>query len=139
MADYTIAAGDVVPGADATTIDGECGEAINAGESLYLDTTANQWFKTDVNVSAAKAKVGGIAISSTDAAKQRVGIQTSGTLAVGAVLGLLAGEFIISSATAGGLAPSADLASGWFSSLAAIGKSTTEIIVIPKPSGVQKA
>lgn len=110
MADLTITAANVDPVDGYTSVTVIAGAAITAGQVCYLDTS-NLAQLSDANASAVTAAVKGIALNNA-AANQPVTLMTAGDLDVGA--SLTVSETYILSATAGGIAPIADLASGWY-------------------------
>lgn len=126
MADISITASAVVPSSSATIASGKAGEAINAGQLVYKDATDSNKIKLADANSAAKVGVIGMAINSAGAAGQYVTYVTKdpeltigGTRTVGAIY--------ILSATAGGVAPVADLTTGWYSAPIAVVKTATAI------------
>lgn len=127
MADISITAGSVVPGTNAQVSRAIAGATITAGQTVYIDTTASNVLKlADANSSSLTATVAGIAVCG-GAAGQYVTYQTSGRLTLGGTI--TAGGVYVASSTAGGVAPVADLASGWRTSTIGIGLSTTVLDV----------
>lgn len=125
-ADVTITAANVVPGANATFRFGTAAVAIAAGQLVYLDTTTNTWRLTDANASDTAADVDGIAVVTTAAGGPLTVVTRDDDLTLGGTTAR--GTIYISSANAGGIAPAADLTTGWFLSVVAIGKSTTKVV-----------
>lgn len=94
---------------------------------VYKDTTASDVIKlADANSSSLTATVIGIALTGASTG-QPVVYQTSGRLTIGGTI--TSGGVYVASATAGGVAPVADLASGWRTSTIGIGVSTTVLDV----------
>lgn len=125
--DLTITASDVLEGSGAGVGNGIAGATIAAGEVVYEDAADSAKLKlADANTSSATAAVKGIAINSA-AAGQRVSYVKSGPTTLGAVLTV--GKVYVLSATAGKIAPVADLASGWRTSILGVAKSTTSLDV----------
>lgn len=95
MADITITPANV----DSNNAVGTpviAGEAINAGEFVYLDATDGNKVKKADNTSVASAAVVGIAINTAEAAEQPVSYVSSGEVEVGSVLGGVGRYFVIS-------------------------------------------
>src|SRR5215216_1090446 len=112
MADLSITAASVAQSTGATTSDGTAGATVTAGQPVYQDAAdGNQWKPADGNASLAIATVIGIALhASLD--NQPLRVQTGGDIVIGATI-TVGGVYVLS-ATAGGIAPVADLASGNF-------------------------
>lgn len=141
MADLTITAADVVKGGvgsiPVTTENGIAGATVTAGQVVYEDATDNnKWKLADANVSDAAANVKGIALHAA-LAGQPLQVIKGGPLTLGAIL--TAGHWYVLSATAGGIAPVADLASGHRSTLLGYAYSTSVLIVAPQVTGVTLA
>lgn len=123
MADISVTAGSVVPGSGATFLRATAGGSITAGQPVYLDSSdSNKAKAADANASSATAAAVGIAIHSCSSG-QTVTYQTGGSITIGATVA--AGVTYFVSATAGGIAPAADLASGWYVTRLGYATSTT--------------
>lgn len=83
-----------------------CGEALAVGTAVYEKTSGVVW-KADASA-AATATVFGINMQPTTAASQPCCVQRGGECDLG--VACLAGELYYLSATAGGIAPDADIA-----------------------------
>lgn len=125
MADLSVTASSVVPQAGATIKSGTAGEAISAGELVYLNTTTNTIDLADANALASAAVVG-IAVCSA-ATGQPVSFVSAGPVALGSIL--TAGAVYVLSSTAGGLAPVADLSSTEYTSIIGVASSATVLNV----------
>lgn len=131
-ADLSITASAVVPSANAVKSTATAGATITAGQLIYLDTAdvdVNGKGKaklTDANAGTALRVVDGIAVNSASAG-QFVTYVTFDPALVIAASGLTVNTILISSATAGGLAPSADLTTGWYLTVVAVVKSGTTV------------
>ncbi len=136
MADLSITAASIVPASNAVKdVSHNSGEAIGQGKSVYFDSSLQQWLLTDANhATVAKHKATGFALSATTAAGQPIAVQTGGDVTPGATL--VAGSRYYASATAGGIAPEADLTTTWEVSLIGIAKSTTLLQLIFANPGV---
>lgn len=136
MVDLVITAASVLPGTDTEGAQFEYGVsavAVTAGQAVYKDS-ANQYRLADNNdTSAALAVVAGIALHAA-AAGQPLKIQTRGPITIGATVA--SGSVYVLSATPGGIAPVADLATGNRCTLLGVGinGSTTRINLQPYAS-----
>lgn len=122
MADISITATDVVPGSNANTETGTAGVTITAGQTVYLDSTTNTIKLADANASSATAACKGIALHGATAG-QPVTYQKGGSITLGTVL--TAGKIYVNAATAGGIAPSADLTTGWRTTILGVALTTS--------------
>lgn len=123
MADLTITAANVVPAANAVKTIGVAGETVTAGQPLYYDTTVSQWKKADNNAAAAAShRASGISLTGSSL-NQPVVVQTGGDITIGATI--VAGDPYYLSATAGGVCPKADLATGMSVCLLGLAKSAS--------------
>lgn len=133
MADLSITASSVVPGADAAFETGLAGEAIAAGKAAAFNPATNLWMLADNNSATAALKsVRGVAVCSC-AAGQPVTVQKSGSLTIGATV--TPGTAYYLSDTAGGICPLADLASGEGVSLIGIATSASVLALSVKNTG----
>lgn len=132
MSDLSITAANVVPAANAILIDGIAGATIAAGQLCYKDST-NQYQLSDANGAAALRTVDGIAVNSASSG-QPIKLQTGGDLNPGATV--VVGKPYVLSATAGGIAPVTDLATGHYVSTIGIGTTASNISVKIHNSGV---
>ena len=125
MADLTITATSVIPGADAQITRGTAGATITAGMVVYKDTAASDVLKAaDANASALTAVVAGIALNGGSTG-QTILYQTAGLITIGATVA--AGKPYVLSATAGLVAAGADLTTGWYASY--LGYATTTAVI----------
>jgi len=105
------------------------GETITAGMPLYLSSwTDNRVYKADNNTGdSRKVELVGIALHAATAG-QPIIVQTSGVIDIGATLTL--GETYVVSATAGGIAPIADLSSSYVSHIGIATDTTNKYITL---------
>lgn len=129
-ADLSVTTTSFVTGANAKTKVGKAGAAITIGQLLYFDESAATWKLCDANASAAAAKCGGIAGSAAASGQDVIVVLEDDDLTLGATLSMTA-PIYVPSATAGGIAPVADLTTGWYPSAVIIAKSTTKCIFKP--------
>ena len=106
MSDISITAASVAI-STGTSEAGTAGEALTAGQVVYQAAATGRWWKAQCDGTEAEAAAKGIALNSAPAAGQPITVQTSGTITAGGTL--VEGEIYIVSATAGGLAPEADI------------------------------
>ena len=124
MADLTITAANVVPGADAKLELGFSGGTIVAGKAVYLDGADNKWKLADNNAATAvERKARGIALTGSSANQPVVVQLPGGDITIGAAL--TQGVAYYLSATAGGICPVADLSAGMYPQIIGVAKSAT--------------
>lgn len=125
MADIVVTAANVLKGANAQTTSGTAGEAITAGELVYIDGTDSNKIKlADADASEAASTLVGIALHAT-ASGQPILYATKGDVNPGGTV--VVGEIYVASGTAGGIAPEGDLATNdW---LVVFGYGTTTSII----------
>lgn len=130
-ADVTITPASVLPGANAKTTLGTAGATITAGQFLYFDSTAQTWELADANASTTTAAVSGLAASGGAAGQQIIVVLYDDDLTVGGTLSTSAPIYVLSG-TAGGIAPVADLTTGWYARPVLVAKSTTKAVFDPR-------
>lgn len=134
MANIAITAASVVPGANAKTVDGIAGAAITAGQVVYLDPATGKLLLADADSATAAARsVLGIALNSA-AIGQPVTVQKAGLITIGGTVAPGVGYYL--SATAGAIAPVADMTTGLYPTLLGFGQSATVINLAITPAGV---
>lgn len=132
MADVSVTAANVQPGTSGLNNGKVAGVAITAGQWVYLDSATGTLKLADSNASLATATVIGVALNNA-AIGQPVQYQSSGDYTVGGTVA--AGAVYVLSANAGNMAPVADLASGCYTTVVAIGKtSSVATITLAQPS-----
>lgn len=125
MADVSVTAANVAVVSGSTLFsDGFLGATVTAGQTVYLDSVTGTYKLGDANASSATAAVVGIALNG-GVSGQPVKVATAGTLTAGFTV--TPGAVYVQSATAGGIAPVADLASGHYPVIVGIGTSATVI------------
>lgn len=138
MADVSVTATSVarITGSGAgvdTVIDlGYAGATITAGQTVYKDTNG-VYQLADANLSAIAAAVTGISLNGA-ASGQPVAVAIGGTLTPGFTVTI--GTIYVLSATAGGIAPSTDLASGWRTGIIGVGLTVSTLGLVLYRSGV---
>lgn len=135
MADITVTAANVVPDAGYKSLKLTAGGTVTRGNPVYQDSGASYKVKrADANASQATAQVMGIALNDAGDG-QPVEVMTEGVLAFGAAV-IAAGLLYVVSATAGGIAPSADLTTGWYTGLVGYALDTSKLQLMIRPTGV---
>jgi hypothetical protein len=133
MSDKSVTAANVVAGANAVTRVGTAGATITAGQAVYEDSSDSFKFKlADNNASAATAKVAGIALHGASSGQPlKINVEDD-DFTPGFTVDLSAagdkGAYALS-ATAGGICPVSDLASGNYPVYLMTGKSSTKVIL----------
>lgn len=132
MSDISITAANVLKGADAMIEHGTAGASVTAGQPVYLDETTGKLLLSDNNA-AGKKSVRGIALHAA-ASGQPLTIQRRGDITIGATL--TPGSRYYLSATAGGIAPEADLDTGMDVVLLGLAKSASVLVLDVQSPGV---
>lgn len=115
MADISVTATSVAPVSDAATAYGTAGETLTAGQPVYRDPADSNYFKKcQKDGTVQESLVYGITLNG-GARGQPIKVQTGGVINLGAILTV--GETYIVSATAGGIAPIADVSTHYVSLL----------------------
>jgi hypothetical protein len=122
-ADVSVTATSVRVSADATVVPGTFGETITAGQVVYQSSTDARYYLADVNVSG-KTLIAGIAINGGAAGQPALICTEDPNFTPGFTL-VMATPVYVASATAGGIAPSADITTGWFGTVIMVAKTTT--------------
>jgi hypothetical protein len=134
MSDLSITAANVVQ-LTGTPTSGIAGAAITAGQEVYIDPTTQHYLLAKANSATVAAQsASGIAMTSA-AIGQPIFVATWGTYIVGATV-TVGGVYVLSGANAGGIAPIADLTSGWFTQIALIGITSTTAKIVNIGAGV---
>lgn len=135
MVDIAVTAANVAQSTGANIKSGTTGAAVTAGQSLYIDTANSNVLKlADADDTALTATVCGIAIN-TAASGQIVNYQSQGTINPGGTA--VVGTIYVASGTAGGIAPSTDLASSDYTTIIGVGTASNAIALRILVSGVQ--
>ena len=132
MADVTVTAAEVLPASGTTYFDALLGATVTAGQSVYIDSSGLvQLADADASATAAQAK--GIAMTG-GAAGQPCRVAISGNIDPGFTVTV--GEIYVVSATAGGIAPVADLATGMYPHILGFGTTASNLKIINQFAGV---
>lgn len=125
MAELSLTAANVLSGTDADYFIGTAGGSLTAGMAVYLDEIDNRLKAADANASLEAATVKGIVLQ-TASAGQRVKIQTSGQVTIGATVAV-GTTYVLGAGGSGGVAPNVDATSGWYKSIIGVAISATVI------------
>jgi hypothetical protein len=137
MADLSITAANVLAGAGSTKVNGTAGATITAGQVVYLDSSDNKLKLADNDSATAAVRVPvGIALHAS-LNGQPLTYLSRGSITIGATTAI--GTVYCLSSTAGGICPSADIASGDYNTILGIGTSVTAIDVNIHQSGAAVA
>lgn len=127
MADISVTAASVAAGSNCITQSGTAGASITAGQTLYIDTANSNVLKlADADLSSLGATVAGISLHAA-ASGQPITYAVAGNMTFNAVL--TAGKVYVNSATAGGIAPVADLTTNWRTSVLGVATTTTNLVL----------
>jgi len=121
--DVSVTAANVRVSAQAVVIPGTFGETITAGQVVFQSSTDARFYLSDVNLSG-KTEVAGIAISGGAAGQPALICIEDPAFTPGFTLSTSA-PIYVASATAGGIAPSADVTTGWYATVIMVAKSHT--------------
>lgn len=136
MADISITAANVIAGSNARRVSKLAASTITAGQLVYL-LAAGTVAAADANGASPLYTILGIAENGGGAGQRISVITEDDDLTIGATVAI--GDILIASATAGGIAPAADLTTGWFATVVAVAKSTTKVIFKILAAGAAKA
>ena len=123
MADLTITAANVLAGAGSAKALGTAGEAITAGQSLYIKAADGLLYKA-IDTSAAAAAAVGIALNNAGTG-QPISYLTSGPITIGATVAI--GSIYGVTDTAGGIADVVERLTGDYVTI--LGVATTAAII----------
>jgi hypothetical protein len=128
MADLSITATQVQPDTTSGVNNGYyAGATIAAGDVVYVDTSTSTWKLADTNDGGqSTATILGIALCGA-VSGQPVTVQVTGSPTLGAGAAPVVGTIYVLSATPGKIAPAADLATGWRTSIIGVGTTGNKI------------
>lgn len=126
--DLSVTAGSVIASATALKSAGVAGAVITAGQPVYIDTANSNVLKpADANASALTSTVAGIALNGGSTGQPITYVYEDATFTPGGTLTV--GQIYCLSATAGGIAPVADLTTGDYPVVLFIAKTTTTAVL----------
>ncbi len=118
MADVSITVANVAASINPAYASGTAGATITAGQPLSFNGSTTL-IPADANASLANATCVGIALHGS-LSGQPIKYQTAGDITIGGTL-TVGGVYVVS-ANAGGIAPVADLMSGWYTTVLLVGR-----------------
>lgn len=128
MADIVVTAASVLAGANAKKATGVAGGTVTAGQTVYADSADSFKLKAgDANASSVTAKIAGIALHGASSGQPLTYVYEDDDFTPGATL--TTGTVYVASGTAGGIAPVADLTTGWYPTVLFIAKSTSKAVL----------
>lgn len=134
MADITITAANVVPGAGAQIKQGYAGETIAQGKAVYKSASTGKWMLADSNAATAEVRAAtGVSLNAASA-NQPITVQTKGRVTIGATL--TAGLPYYLSDTPGGICLVADVGAGEYICVIGMAVSTTQLDLVFNYTGV---
>lgn len=137
MTAVSITPANVLPSSDAVLTMGTGNAAIAAGKSVYFDSTTNKYGLFDADsATAAVRTLAGVCVAACNADGAPMVVQTGGSLAIGGTV--VAGTAYCGGATAGDIAPMADLVagSGWYIQILGVATTTGIILIKIANAGV---
>jgi hypothetical protein len=136
MADLSITAANV--GVTSNTVFElvQVGESVTQGQPAYKKALDGLYYKADANASSATAAALGVFLSPASTNGYAL-IAKSGSILAGATLTV--GETYVVSATAGGIAPLADVTTGWYVTILGVASSATTLALDIVRSGTARA
>lgn len=144
MADKTLTPANVILSSAAVCSVGIAGATITAGQPVYRDTADLDTYGqgklklADANVAAPVCTVAGIAAHGASAG-QPLKFAVSDSAFTHGLTTVAAGDVLVLSATAGGIAPAADIASGMYPVVLLVATSATQGILSITNGTVAKA
>jgi hypothetical protein len=134
MSDIAITAANVIASANAATSRGVAGATITAGMPVYLDSTVGKYKPADANGSGDATLVRGIALHGASDGQPLIFATEDPDFTLGGTVA--AGTVVVVSATPGGIAPVADVVTGWFTTVLGVGKGSNKIAMKIAAAGV---
>lgn len=124
MTALSVTPANVLKGAGAQTFDGTAGATVTAGQAVYQDPEDGNKFKLATSTNATAARCKGIALhGATD--EQPLKVIVGGTYAPGATAA--SGTVYVVGATAGAIAPVADVSTSEYVTVLGVGNADGDI------------
>jgi hypothetical protein len=136
MADLSVTAANVGVTSSAVVELVQVGESVTQGQPGYKKALDGLYYKADANASSATAAALGVFITAASTNGYAL-IVKSGSYLAGATLTV--GETYVVSATAGGIAPLADVTTGWYVTILGVASSATTLSLDIVRSGTARA
>lgn len=138
MATITITKANVIPTSSTTRNSGIAGEALEAGQFIYLKSSDSKWYKADATTleKSGNASAQNLRMCLADAAANQpiVYAEPGSLITIGAVV--VKGIWYILSATAGKMANHGDLIAGEYSVSLGYAPTTSTFFFNPVPTGI---
>lgn len=115
---------------------GIAGEAITAGETVYVKSSDNKVYLADADLSAAGATCVGIALCSVAASQQVTYAKPGSVIKIGSSASVGQGAVYCLGATAGSIVPEADLTTDDYVTILGVGNDDDGIVLNIHVSGV---
>jgi hypothetical protein len=139
MSELTILGTNVEPGTDADYWQRLAGEAILAGQVVYLASDDDRFYLARNSGSPAAAEVKGIAVNVTDFPGQPLRVQTAGTIGIVSSPPIAEGSPYLLGPDPGFIMPGVDLAFGQFCTLIGVGGPNDTLLLNPFGSATKLA
>jgi hypothetical protein len=136
MADLSVTAANVGVTSSAVVELVQVGETVTQGQPGYKKALDGLYYKADANASSATAAALGVFITGASTNGYAL-LCKSGSYLAGATLTV--GETYVVSATAGGIAPLADVTTGWYVTILGVASSATTLALDIVRSGTARA
>jgi hypothetical protein len=136
MADLSITAANVGATSSSVTSLVQVGETVTQGQPGYRKALDGLYYKADANASSATAEALGVFLTGASTNGYAL-FCTSGSYLAGATLTV--GETYVVSATAGGIAPVADVTTGWYVTILGVASSSSTLALGIFRSGTARA
>lgn len=136
MADLSITAANVGVTSNAVVELVQVGETVTQGQPAYKKALDGLYYKADANASSATAAAVGVFLTPASTNGYAM-IAKSGSILAGATLTV--GETYVVSATAGGIAPLADVTTGWYVTILGVASSASTLALDIVRSGTARA
>lgn len=134
MTDIAVTAANVVPSSQAVIKSGTAGGTVTAGQTIYKDTDG-RLKQGDANASATTGAIIGVSVSGASAGQPLFYTDFDPDFTPGATV--TKGTVYVASETAAGIAPVADLASGWHVTIIGVGKASNKMYLKIVASGIE--
>lgn len=130
--DVSITSTSVLPSSSAIKRYAVAGVQITAGKLVYKSATDNKLYLADGDsATAAVRDCVGIAVATVASGAECTYVTEDPNLTIGGTV--VNGTIYVLSSTAGGIAPAADLTTGWFTTVVGVGTSSSTIAFRAKP------
>lgn len=138
MATITITKANVIPTSNTVRNTGIAGEALEAGQFLYLKASDGKWYKADATTleKSGSGNPQNLRMALADAGTNQpiVFAEPGSLIAIGTVV--TRALWYVLSATAGKMADHGDLTTGQYSVLMGYAVSTSQFLFSPYPTGL---